>query len=1190
MRLKKVEIIGFKSFADKTILEFSPGITAIVGPNGCGKSNISDAFRWVLGEQSAKSMRGTKMPDVIFAGTTRRQPLNMAEVTITLTDIEGELPIDFGEVSVTRRLHRSGESQYFINRHPVRLKDVQSLFLDSGMGKDAYSIFEQGKIDQVINFSPLERRYIFEEAAGILRFLQRKREALRKLEQTDLNVSRVKDIHQEVEKQIIVLEQQAAKARLYKEHKSSLEMLEKILFVAKADQLQQRRQEIEKKAGDQQQQCTVLMQKIDTQHQQLIEAKQGMAQGEQILRSKSEELFRARSNKEIKTREKQSHQERFKETQQKELRWQHELESLAEKRRHRETERHTLMKQQQELENSITEQEKTLKLQQEKTKQLEHAVHQLRTQQQESQHERIKLLQAENQIESELKQNQVRQDNHHERSTALNARRDKLTSLIQEIDQIVKDKKLEMEEASKTVDNQKERLQILDERLEELSKQLLTTKNSFDDTQQEITDIKARQKALMRLRDEMEGFSAGSKRLLTESANAKSPLFGLLKGLYEFITPHSGAEGALAAALRPYAQTLVVESKEHFNAVLAFAKKQQLKEFSLLCLEGLPATKRNTTKTPLEIKPLLKQVSDHLLADHFLQNTAIADSLETALQWGEQLPNASIWTNDGLFLDSNRVLFFTSQGENNVFLREAELKTLEKKLTTLETQRLKLDNTLKELGHQRSELNSERTSLDKNLRRDEMKLVEVNFGLQRVQNEWEKALVEQKQLETELQVLIVAIENVKSKLSELTDKYATAKERGSQIQQRCLSLESDLEKQLAIVKLETKQQQEKETAYRKVSEENKKVQHAMQILEIKDRDSQQQEQRLAEEIQMSQDLRTQLLGKGSEAEQELQGMEKILSDRTQACTSLEQELATRKKSIESAEEHIQKERNRLKQHEEEQHRIGIQLAQNESAAQAVLTELQERYQLTIDHARSLTSTQDKKSIDQTEKQIRSLRQEIENAGDVNMTSIEEFDKHKTRYEFLNQQIDDLDGSKQELVQIITQLDNESRKIFKETFAIICANFKKNFSILFNGGEADLQFTETADVLEAGIEIIAKPPGKQMRSINLLSGGEKCLTAMALLFAIFEVKPAPFCILDEIDAPLDDSNVERFANVVKQFIDHCQFIIITHNKRTMSIADILFGVSMEERGVSKLLSMQFEREESRESNTALATIS
>ena len=296
--------------------------------------------------------------------------------------------------------------------------------------------------------------------------------------------------------------------------------------------------------------------------------------------------------------------------------------------------------------------------------------------------------------------------------------------------------------------------------------------------------------------------------------------------------------------------------------------------------------------------------------------------------------------------------------------------------------------------------------------------------------------------------------------------------------------------------------------------------------------------------------------------------------------SKEEIVTERKKSIEAIEEKLTKQREKLKQHENDLHQTAIQLTQIESARQSLEAELQERYRLNINEAKTLKIVLEK-SLDQTEKQIRSIRQEITAAGDINMTSIEEFDKYKARYDFLNQQMNDLNLSKDELIQIITQLDGESRKIFKETFEIIRNNFKKNFKILFNGGEADLQFTESNDVLEAGIEIIAKPPGKQMRSINLMSGGEKCLTALALLFAIFEVKPAPFCILDEIDAPLDDTNVERFVNVVKQFIDKCQFIIITHNKITMSIADVLFGVSMQEKGVSKLLSIEFTNKNSPE---------
>lgn len=1178
MRLKKIEIIGFKSFADKVILEFSPGITAIVGPNGCGKSNISDAFRWVLGEQSAKSMRGSKMPDVIFSGTSRRQPVNLAEVTITLTDIAGELPIDYSEVAITRRLHRNGESQYSINRHPVRLKDIENLLLDSGMGKNAFSIFEQGKIDQVIQYTPLERRYIFEEAAGILRFLQRKREALRKLEQTELNVSRIHDIHLEVEKQILVLEEQAAKARLYKAHKANLELLEKTLFILKWDQLQQQRMEISKKEDNKKQQCVLAAQQVDASQTNLQDSKLRLAQEEQILRAKSEELFMARGKKEIKTRERQSHQERLKETLQKSTRWQQEIATIAEKRCHRQIERSTLQQKQAELDQAIIKHENALSIQREQMCALELAVGKLREQQQTSQRERIKQLQIENQLESEIKQNQVRQENQHERCNTLQKRDDRLIALLQEMSLGLEIKKREMQSAAQIVDEQKSRFQATEETIRTLSDEIRESKKALDVAQQELTEAKARQKALLRLREDMEGFSAGSKRLLHEAADLKSPLYNLLKGLYEFITPQVGAEAALAAAMRPYAQTLVVQSEEHFQTVLSFAKKHQMKDFSLLCLATLPF--QDLLPTMSEVKPLLEQVGDHVLARHFLKHISVTHNLPEALQVVNQQQGTAVWVQEGMFLDANAVLFYMTQGENNVFLREAELRALETKLAMLEKQRVALDQIVKDLIHHRNECQAERTTLDKNMRRDEMKLVEVNFGLQRIQGELEKLHAEKKQLETELQGLTVAIENVKMKLSELSDKHATAKSQGTQIQQHCVKIESDLEQQLLMMKNATKQFSEIEAIYRNVSEEGKKVSHALHILEVKDRESQQQEMRLTEEIQLNEDLQTQFTDKGLDAERELEGMEKLLSDSSTACVALDQEVMARKKATEALEEQIQKERNRLKSLEEECYRIGVQLAQNETTGQALTTELDARYQMTIEQAREAIINDgivEKRSIDQTEKQIRMFRQEMEKAGDINMTSIEECDKHKTRYEFLSSQINDLNVSKQELVQIITQLDTESRKIFKETFAIISANFKKNFSILFNGGEADLQFTETTDVLEAGIEIIAKPPGKQMRSINLLSGGEKCLTALALLFAIFEVKPAPFCILDEIDAPLDDSNVERFANVVKQFIERSQFIIITHNKRTMSIADVLFGVSMEEKGVSKLLTMEFSKQ-------------
>lgn len=1182
LRLKKLELLGFKSFADKTSLEFSEGVTGVVGPNGCGKSNISDAFRWVLGEQSAKSMRGNKMHDVIFAGTANRPPLNIAEVTITLSNEDGSLPVPYSEVSVTRRLHRNGESDYLLNRRSVRLKDLQDLFLDTGMGKNAFSIFEQGKIDQVIQNSPLERRYIFEEAAGILRFLQRKRETLRKLEQVDLNISRAKDINLEVEKQIVVLAEQADKARVYKQQRFQLDLLEKTLLVLQWETLQQRLEDATKREHNQKKHHLDAVQELEKLQIHLNESKQQLLSNEQALRIANEELFQTRSDKEIKVREGQSQQERLKESLTKEKRWQHELENLLEKRHLRQIEHATAQKKHAELEILISESGQVLNAQREKTRHLEESVTALRENQQLSQQERLKLLQAENHVESELKQNKIRQEALQEKREALQQRKGKLSKHVEELIVLVEERKIEKEAAVKTVDDQKSVFQSMIQHIQDLSAKAQTSKRNLDVLQKTITECEARQKVLIRLRDDMEGFSAGSKKLLQESSNPKSPFFNLLRGLYEFLSPNSGAEAALAGTLRPYTQTLVVETQEQLNQVIAFAKQQQLKDFSLLCLENLPSIPQSPEKKSLNAICLTDQVAPHPLVQHFLQNIFIVDSLEGAIKVLQTHQNAAVWISEGLLLDEKCVLFYGAQGGvQNVFLREAELKSLANQLKSLSVEKDTLNKELEKIHRQRDKAEAEKAALDKSIRRDEMKLVEVNFGYQRLSSDLEKAHVEEKQLGIDAQNVQVTLEKIVTTLSELTHQYVSTKAKGTQIQQKCDEFHTDLNKQMVALKQERELLHEKDSSYRKMSDDDKKLLHSLHILEIHDRESQQQERRLVEEIQLSKELQAQLTTKRSELEEGLRNVDQSLISRTSTCQSLDKEVSTNKQKIEQQIEKVQLAKSRIAKIEEEIRRIEHQKSQYASNIQGILTESQERYNALIEELNSLISAKPSGSIEQIERQIRSLRQEMERAGDVNMTSIEECDKHRERFDFLNQQLQDLEKSRQELIEIITELDTESRKIFTETFEAIRTNFKKHYKTLFNGGESDLQFSESKDILEAGIEIVARPPGKQMSSISLLSGGEKCLTAMALLFAIFEVKPAPFCILDEIDAPLDDSNVQRFASMVKQFIDRCQFIIITHNKHTMAIADVLCGVSMQEKGVSKLLTMEFAKRQEQE---------
>lgn len=1169
MRLKKLQLTGYKSFAEKTTLIFDLGLTAIVGPNGCGKSNIADAFRWVLGEQSAKSMRGTKMSDVIFAGTSGRPPLNFAEVSITLSDIQGALPIEYEEVTVTRRLHRSGESEYFLNNQPVRLKDLHSLFLDSGIGKDSFSIFEQGKIDQVINYSPLERRYIFEEAAGILRFLQRKRETLRKLEQADSNIARVKDIHREVELQVEVLKEQAAKAKEFKELKAQIENQEKELLVSKLRQIDKKQADASQQEAEMLQALASLSEVISTLEQQKAAAKVDLEESEKAFKWKSEELFQVRSDKALKIREKSSAQEQLQSAVTKEKRWQQELEVLLEQRQHRELD---LLQQKKQLKSAQTDASSLESILQEQRNQVaafEIELGKLHQAQKRAQQNLMEAHQRDSHIDSELKQNRVRLENSYERQKQLQASKERLSRVEKELQQSYQEKEKLVQEVNEGIDRQRELLEALEQKVQSAIELINSLQAERDAILKQLHEHKARLKALLRLRSDFEGFSAASKKLLQESSDSSSPLYGKLKALYELISPEHGAQEAVAAALSRYSQTLMVEKQIDAQLVMDFAQREALTDFSLVILELLP-TRSSISHSHLQ--PLISQVGESQLANHFLGDILVAEAIEDAEVLLRNQYAGEVWCRDCTFIDHRAVFFYGTQGKGNAFLREAEIKTLESEVQVLENKIIKLEEILSGQQQQRALLHSEMVELDKQIRRKEMQQVEASFALQRLGSDIEKHRKEVANADLESATVLQAVEKHQALIEDLQQKHDEAIQITQQNKAQLTAIETDVQQKNSTLQEQKKLLQEADSSCSGVAEIVRRSQQAIQMIEIRENESVRQERRLAEELQHTREFQSQLAAKSQECTGALETIEIKLEEVSASCHRIEENMQKQKAHIIEVEKQIAAVLQNGKKQESEQHQVALLIAQLEAAYQGLEAELQERYGLTIAKAKEAIPASSL-SIDSMEKKLREMRRKSEASGDVNMTAIEECAKHQVRYEFLNQQIGDLEGSKEGLLQIIGELEGESRKLFKETFAQICTNFKKNFAILFNGGEADLQFTETSDLLEAGIEIIAKPPGKQMRSISLLSGGEKCLTAIALLFAIFEVKAGPFCILDEIDAPLDDSNVERFANIVKQYVDRCQFIIITHNKQTMSIADRLFGVSMEEKGISKLLQME-----------------
>lgn len=1178
MHLKKLVLLGFKSFADKIVLHFDAGITCIVGPNGCGKSNIADAFRWVLGEQSAKSMRGSKMPDVIFAGTAHRKPLNFAEVSLVLTEVQGNLPIEYEEVTITRRLHRSGESQYLLNGQTVRLKDLQTLFIGSGIGHNAFSIFEQGKLDQVINDTPLERRYIFEEAAGILRFLQQKKEALKRLEQADLNLSRIQDIYLEVEKQSQELETQAQKAKLFKKQKVELETLEKTSDILRWQDAKKKQYHLQIKYDHQKKYLEECQQKGNLYQLQSQEYKKMRQQHEKSLHNQSEQVLTLRGQKEIQLHERQSIQQRFKENQQRLNKLEQELDHLISARQIRQETLTEIEYKRQQIESEWNEIEKKWIYQQDYIKRQEKDLIHLRQKLEEKQRIHFQYLQQHIQWQSDLKQSEIHLENFTKHEKQLTDRLQQLKINWQKLLQIRQEKKQYLEQLSTLIDHHKNRLNQYEEELKQLILMEEEKQQENEAVQRKMMEKKARQNVLLRMRDEREDFSAAGKRLLQETQDIQSPFYQKLRPLYEFFNPQSvDAVEALAVVLRPYFQTIVIEKEQDANNLLAFAEQLNLQDFSLLCIEWLQKFQGRFSHTQ---QSLFSKVSPNQISQYFLESVALKPLQKDILAlWLEGKCHEG-WSSQGVFFDHRGVLFKVKPNENQFFIRESELNQLEKELKNKEGQLKEIEQVLQHIQHQRCHVHLKRNELDQILRQDEMNLIEVNFGLQRILSDQEKNKNDLTRDEQDLIALKQNLEKQKKIYESLQQGFIQSQQELKKLQQEKEALQEELSKKEEVLQEQEQEQRTKDALYRKLAENRQQIIHQYNLLEAKEQDYKQNAQRIENGIIELKECQIGTIQKEKEIQQHLTCLKNQIQEALNQYTILEQQKNETILRSEQIDQQLASQQKEIKNLEREVAQIEVQLSHQQAACQTIVQSLIERYHLTMEEALHIPLPPHC-SLEQTDKQIKYLRQSIQDNGNVNLTAIEDLEKCENRQAFLKQQIEDMQHSKKEVLNIIQQLDKESHTSFKETFEAIRMNFRKNFHILFNGGEADLHFTQSQDILEAGIEISAKPPGKQMRSINLLSGGEKCLTAIALLFAFFEVKPAPFCILDEIDAPLDDMNVERFLKIVKHFTDRCQFLIITHNKRTMTVGDILFGISMEEKGVSKLLTLEFAHKETPE---------
>ncbi len=1167
-RLKKIAIHGFKSFADPVEISFIQGIHAIVGPNGCGKSNIADAFLWVLGEQSAKSLRGSKMQDVIFAGSATRKPIHRAEVTVTFSNEDKFLPIEYEEVAITRRLYRDGDSEYLVNNNPIRLKDIHELFLHSGVGKEAFAIIGQGKVEELIHQEPKERRAIFEDVAGILHFLKERSKARDRLELSSTNLLRVQDMCQEIGRQVKTLEKQAKVAKEFKKHKQDLEEAEKAFLWKRYTGLETKQKKLQEELHT----LDESFQKSgidDTVFQEkLLKEKQEHKALKSALEKLQEKIREVQSGKEITLKEIEHISEEIKKAQEKEKALIYMVNQALQEEKRLQLEKENQHKKVQLCKEALDTAGALYNKNFLEAEECEKASLEILKAQKELSESRFREQAKIHALETDRKKCDLQLELIREKIGEKEVKISQMQKMFSQIEREYEGKKDAAKVQQEKVNEQKNLLQKSISDIQALEEERKGLRLQGESKKKELLEHEAEHHSLSKLKEEYVGFSQGVKVLLAEIKKKESPLHGKAKLLAEVLEAgllNEEIPESIHVLEKLYASTLVVACPADASMLREIAQAHKVQDFSFLILSTLDGYQE--TGDPFVLGKKLLQT--------YFFSFAAAASVEEALTLLQQGGKCPIWISQGGFIDPNRVLFWGAPRGAEVFLREKKLHTLKEKIEGLKKEYAVIEEALSSVEKSFLEKTTFQKSVETSMRKDDMTFVEINFMVQKLENEKAHCVSEKKQCEESLSSLK---ENFEKQIEEIKEKERLFQENKE------LFLQSEVafkrcEEELFIRREHVKRvQAEKEGAYKQYEEARlayQREEHAVEILSMKAQECLNTKERNEREKETLLQIVKDLLDKKG-------GNYKAVENKELALSALQKEMQEHVHKIVTFEEKIMASEQSMKEVVDIQGKILQQKAKYEGELGNLIgmltmlsQELMERHTLEFSHVDVLPEWQEL-SVEALEQRCKKLRQVAGKEESINFMAEQEYEECLARHALLQEQVVDIQKAKEELERLINHLEQDTKKRFTETFTQVQEAFCKNFSILFNGGEADIRLEENMDVLDAGVEIFAKPPGKQMRSLALLSGGEKCLTAIALLFSLFEVRPSPFCILDEVDAPLDETNVERYAKLVKSFSSLCQFLVVTHNKRTMSLADVLIGVSMQEKGVTQLISLDFKK--------------
>ncbi len=1182
MYFKRLELIGFKSFGEKTILDFEPGVTAVVGPNGCGKSNVSDAIRWVLGEQSPKSMRGLSMDDVIFNGTSTKEPVNFAEVSLTLSNQSKILPIEYEEVTISRRLYRSGESEYLINKNIIRLKDVQDLLMGTGLGVSNYSVIEQGKIDTFISGKPEMRRELFDEVAGITKYKAKKKEALRKLELTELNLQRVNDIVIEVKRQIGSIERQARKAETYKIDFEKLKrydlnagrgaLLElggrKSALAARIEEFQRARQSSED-----------TLQKTNAE---LRESRNRLAEIETAfseIRTRQALLESGIRSGEEKTA---LHEERIAENAQKAGSLAENLETVRARLVEFDGERTQFFAKYEAILKESEVGESGLAAVQAKYHEVETLIRNAISEIAEIKRLLVDFASRRSQTQNEFTKTESLLQNLKSRRHRLDVEKEKVG---REWEAIRGEYETVSGEAGRLVQEVRAKIterELLEQELGEIQHNLKTVREKSSEISHECSSLESRLQVLTEMTERHEGFSQGVRFLLEEARKNELVGRGVVGTLADLVEVERGYELALEIALAAHAQSLVCVTDQDVLMAARILKDQARGYATFVCLEDFSqdAPRKPGVGGFLEARPLADFVraSPRIsrLFENLVSGVFVVPSFEKAVAMRRAHPEAVFVTTDGELCKSGAIIggSLSNSEESLLFGREARLKELKGRLVELNLEKERFRQKETECVARESSLTDSIKIYGIELPRLQVQLADISSRQEHLGREKTKLDEEMELVLSELEETVTEIEEAGAKeiqlkstleILEIEEKTKEALLKADQ----SLVEERAGDKETLLVEI-TRMKSAQETLYDRRDNAQRDVERVDGMLaELRTSEAEMtQERRVLEERTAS--LRAEIRRLGDEIAEAAAERERLLVENRGIVTQRETALA----GVQQYESRKAKEEEFVIEAQNRHHELQLELSGVEHDADRIRERLSATYQVDVSALEGAEPLQpDDQDLFNAE-EIDRIREKIAKMGPVNLVAIEEHEELKKRYDFLTQQQNDLTSAKEDIHKAIIKINRQTREMFADAFTKIQSAFVEYYKLLFGGGTAELVLLDQNDLLESGIEIVARPPGKKLQSITLLSGGEKAMTAIALLFAVLKVKPSPFVILDEVDAPLDELNVQRFATVLHEFVKGSQFIIITHNKRTMSLADVMYGVTMEQSGLSRVVSVRF----------------